>query len=113
MADHRFICSIILIAIVIPMNPYTSPPDSKRPLPQALSFLDLLKIAFSKSVILFSLKMAAVVGTILVIINHGNCLLAGHFGAGCLIQSALTVLVPYTVATVSSVCALTGRMDCG
>jgi hypothetical protein len=73
--------------------------------------MDILKIAASRSVVLFSLKMAVVVGMVLVTINHGNCMWSGNFGTTCLIRSLLTMLVPYTVATVSSVFALTGRMD--
>ena len=46
---------------------------------------------------------AAVVGTILVAINHGDAILNGTMTTGRVLRAALTVLVPYVVSTVSSV----------
>ena len=46
---------------------------------------------------------AVVVGTVLICINHGPALLAGHVTLGRVLQMCLTVLVPYAVSTVSSV----------
>lgn len=63
------------------------------------------RVAFQKSVVRRSLIIAAVVGVILVAINHGPCILAGEFCSTCAVQSVFTVLVPYCVSTVS--CVLT------
>jgi len=62
-------------------------------------------IAFRGCVVKRALVLSAIVGTILVAINHGNCIVLGHFGFTCAVQSALTFLVPYCVSTVSSVLA--------
>ncbi len=50
--------------------------------------------------------MAVIVGTVLVLINHGMCIYSGKFGAICLLQTGLTFLVPYSVSTISSVMAM-------
>jgi hypothetical protein len=46
---------------------------------------------------------AAVVGSVLVAINHGGAILAGTMTRARTLQATLTVLVPYVVSTVSSV----------
>jgi len=53
-----------------------------------------------------ALKYAVVVGTVLVVINHGNAVVAGTLDAVRYVQMALTVLVPYCVSTASSVGAI-------
>jgi hypothetical protein len=47
-----------------------------------------------------------VVGTILVLINHGPALSAGSMTPPSLVQILLTYLVPFVVSTVSSVATL-------
>lgn len=64
-----------------------------------------LRVAFQWAVVRRSLIIAAIVGVILVGINHGTCLLAGEFDSMCAVKSGLTLLVPYCVSTVS--CVLT------
>jgi hypothetical protein len=64
---------------------------------------DWLKMAFQKTVYVRAIKVALVVGTILVLINHGDTLLQGAFAAKTLFQMALTYLVPYAVSTYASV----------
>jgi Mg/Co/Ni transporter MgtE len=66
-------------------------------------FLDL---ALSPRVVRRALLYALVVGAILIAINHGDALLAGHVGSERWWKMGLTVLVPYTVSTLSSVGAL-------
>ena len=46
---------------------------------------------------------ALIVGTLLIAINHGPAILAGEMTRARLLQMLLTVFVPYTVSTVSSV----------
>jgi len=53
-----------------------------------------------------SLRVAAVVGTLLVAINYGDRLLAGAIGPRDGLKMALTYLVPYGVATYAAVQAL-------
>jgi hypothetical protein len=67
-----------------------------------------IELATSAAVVRRALAYAAVVGAILIAINHGDALLRGEFGAGRLLKMGLTVLVPYTVSTLSSVQALLG-----
>jgi len=63
-------------------------------------------LAFSPRVVRRALLYALVVGAILIAINHGDALIAGHVGAERWWKMGLTVLVPYTVSTLSSVGAL-------
>ena len=69
----------------------------------------IFRLAFEASVVRRALIMAAIVGTILVAINHGTCIMCGKFGTRCLIQSSLTFFVPYAVSTISSVQAVKCR----
>jgi len=48
----------------------------------------------------------AIVGAVLITINHGDALVAGEVSGKRLIQIGLTLLVPYCVSTVSSVGAM-------
>ncbi len=50
-----------------------------------------------------ALLTALIVGSILIAINHGPAILSGQLNRAHIIQMCLTVLVPYTVSTVSSV----------
>ena len=65
-----------------------------------------LALALSPRVVRRALLYALVVGAVLIAINHGDALLAGQVGAARLWKMGLTVLVPYTVSTLSSVGAL-------
>jgi len=65
-----------------------------------------LGMATEGSVVRRALLYAIVVGAILVGINHGPAFLAGEVTTARLLQMGLTVLVPYTVSTLSSVGAL-------
>jgi hypothetical protein len=63
-------------------------------------------IAFSREVVLRALKVAAVVGCILIAINHGDALLTGEVDGVRLSKMLLTLIVPYAVSTYSSVGAI-------
>ena len=65
-----------------------------------------LRIAFSWPVVRRACVFAVVVGAILIAINHGPAILGGEVDCGRLAQMALTVLVPYSVSTLSSVLAI-------
>jgi hypothetical protein len=65
-----------------------------------------LGLALSPRVVRRALLYAFVVGAVLIAINHGDALLAGQVGPERWWKMGLTVLVPYTVSTLSSVGAL-------
>lgn len=65
-----------------------------------------LELACSWPVVRRALGFAAVVGALLVAINHGDALLRGEASGGRWLRIGLTVLVPYAVSTLSSVLAL-------
>lgn len=68
-----------------------------------------LKLALSPAVVSRSLRVGLVVGTLLIVINHGDALLAAELDPGRLTRMALTYLVPYGVATYAAVAALRSR----
>src|SRR5215472_14616808 len=63
----------------------------------------LTAYCLERDTLLFSLKMALVVGTLLAAINHGQALLTGHFTPGELLPVCLTYCVPFTVSMYSQV----------
>jgi hypothetical protein len=65
-----------------------------------------LRLAVQPSVVKRALKFACVVGMVLITINHGYAILHGQVTSGRILQMCLTVLVPYTVSTLSSVGAM-------
>lgn len=64
------------------------------------------RVACSPSIVKRGLKYGAVVGSILIIINHGNAIVAGTVDTTRVLQMLLTLLVPYCVSTASSVGAV-------
>ena len=62
-------------------------------------------IAFSRRVVIRSLVISAIVGSLLIAINHGFEIAHGSLDSTCYFQCGLTLLVPYCVSTVS--CVLT------
>ncbi len=62
-----------------------------------------ISIAVSPSVVRRALSYAVVVGAILISINHGDALLRGDVDPVRWFKMGLTVLVPYSVSTLSSV----------
>lgn len=61
------------------------------------------RIARRRPIVMRGLKYGIVVGSILIVINHGNALVEGTVDTARLIQMILTMLVPYCVSTASSV----------
>jgi len=64
------------------------------------------KIACHPATMRHALKYALIVGPILVAINYGDSILRHEVDATSLVKIALTLLVPYLVATFSSVGAI-------
>ena len=65
-----------------------------------------LALATSPGVVRRALLMAAIVGALLITINHGDAILRGDVDRARLFKMALTLLVPYCVSTYSSVGAM-------
>lgn len=65
-----------------------------------------LSLFVSPPVVRRGIKVALVVGAILIAINHGDAILAGELSSDRYLKMGLTVLVPYLVSTTSSVGAL-------
>lgn len=60
-------------------------------------------IAFEKTIVRRSLRVALLVGSILMFINHGELILAGTMETKNWLKVLLSFLVPYLVSTYSSV----------
>ena len=69
-----------------------------------------LALATRGQIVRSACKVALLVGTILVLINHGVAIAGGTVGADNLLQIALTYLVPYCVSTYSAVRAIQGQV---
>ena len=65
-----------------------------------------LQLAMSPAVARRALGYAVVVGTILITINQADAILRGEISPTLVLKMGLTVLVPYTVSTLSSVQAI-------
>lgn len=65
-----------------------------------------ISLAFRKSVVLRSVKVAALVGFALIWINHYDRILAGNVDLVLVMKMLLTLLVPYLVSTYGAVSAL-------
>jgi hypothetical protein len=65
-----------------------------------------LRLACEPAVVRRALRTMAVVGAILIAINHGDALLRGDIDGLRVFRILLTLFVPYAVSTTSSVAAL-------
>lgn len=65
-----------------------------------------IAVACQPAIVCRSLRVAAVVGTLLVVINYSDRALAGNLGRADWAKMLLTYLVPYGVATYAAVQAL-------
>ena len=70
---------------------------------------ECVRLATHRSVVRRALRYAIGVGTLLIVINHGDALLRRDLSIGRLLRMALTVTVPYAVSTASSVSAMRER----
>ncbi len=62
-----------------------------------------LAVAMEHKIIKRSLIIAALVGTILTLINHGDTIISGNLETAHIVKIILTYVVPYAVSTYSSV----------
>jgi hypothetical protein len=63
----------------------------------------LVAYCLERSTLLFSIKMALVIGTLLAVINHGQAIVTGHFTSDRLLPLLLTYGVPFAVAMYSQI----------
>ena len=63
----------------------------------------LIAYCLERGTLLFSIKMALIVGTVLALINHGQAMFTGHFTFEQLVPLLITYCVPFTVAMYSQV----------
>lgn len=71
--------------------------------------MNWLRLSFSGPVWRRAIKVAVLVGPILVVVNQGDVILQGGMNVVCIVKIGLTFMVPYLVSTFSSVAAL---QDC-
>ncbi|MDX8397048.1 MAG: nitrate/nitrite transporter NrtS [Mariprofundaceae bacterium] len=64
-----------------------------------------LKVACQPKVVRTATRFALIVGPILVMINHGDMIIDHTMSREEWLKSALTMLVPYIVSTLSSISA--------
>ena len=70
-----------------------------------------IHIAGRRQVVIRGLKYGLIVGSILIVINHGNAIIEGTVDSTRAIQMILTMFVPYCVSTASSVGAILEHRD--
>lgn len=89
---------------------------SERPRVSASDPLDAmtewLRLAKDASIVRRAVGVAAVVGSVLIAINHGDAILRGDLSPVRVARMALTALVPSCVSTYSSVQALRRTSHC-
>lgn len=71
--------------------------------------ITLLAALIRPDVVSRGLKVAAIIGTLLVAINQGNVLLVGNIPPDVFWKIPLTYLVPYLVSTYSAAQAIVAR----
>lgn len=73
--------------------------------------MNWIRLAFSRKVCWRALKVAALVGPILILVNQGDTVLWGELDGVCYLKMGLTFLVPYLVSTFSSVAVMRDFRD--
>jgi hypothetical protein len=63
----------------------------------------IISYCLERATLLFALKLALVVGTILALINHGQAIFTGHLTFDQLIPMLITYCVPFSVSMYSQV----------
>ena len=65
-----------------------------------------LRLAFDGSVVRRALMVAAVAGSVLVVVNHGEALLHGDRSLTRIVKVISTMMIPYWVSVAASVGAI-------
>ncbi len=92
-------CQQLLVPGRLPMRTMptvesTSKRGSQRP---------LIAYGLERATLLFSIKMALAVWTLLAVINHGQAIVTGHFTSDRLLPLLLSYCVPFSVAMYSQI----------
>ncbi|ENK2326064.1 nitrate/nitrite transporter NrtS [Vibrio vulnificus] len=66
---------------------------------------DFISTAKTPSILKRSIKVAVIVGTVLMMINHGDALFVGQVESERVLKILLTYMVPFCVSTQASVSA--------
>ena len=74
-----------------------------RPSAKTGGILNWFRLAAHPATVRRAFMTMAVVGSILISINHGDAILRGEIDRGRMAKMLLTLAVPYIVSTVSSV----------
>lgn len=74
---------------------------------------DWLRVATGRDVVLRGLRVGGIVGTILVVINHGDLIAAGKLPIESAWKIVLTYCVPYLVSTYASVSTILSTAGIG
>lgn len=93
---------------IIQPPPGTMPPDATRP-DTWTTWREALKVVLAPDHVRTTLPVAAVVGTLLLIINQLDTVLKGQIGLGLLFKALLTYLVPFLVCNYGLLAATRGR----
>ena len=70
-----------------------------------------LQIAMRRDIVVRSLKVAIIVGSILALINQGDALLQGNVSMAIIGKILLTYCVPFCVSTYASVSAVQAQQN--
>jgi hypothetical protein len=63
----------------------------------------IIAYCLERDTLLFAMKLALVVGTILALINHGQAIISGHLNFDQLLPMLITYCVPFSVSMYSQV----------
>jgi hypothetical protein len=63
----------------------------------------IISYCLERATLLFAIKLALVVGTILALINHGQAIITGHLTLDQLLPMLITYCVPFSVSMYSQV----------
>jgi Ca2+/Na+ antiporter len=63
----------------------------------------IISYCLERATLLFAIKLALVVGTILALINHGQVIISGHLTFDQLLPMLITYCVPFSVSMYSQV----------
>jgi hypothetical protein len=74
-------------------------------MPTHFTLKQKLEVAFSPTIMKRSLKVSIIVGTLLMLINHGDALFNGELDLIRMLKILLTYTVPYLVSTQAGVAA--------
>ena len=86
--------------------------EVERRKPRPTTFTEWCSLVCRFSVVKRGLKFCAIVGIVLIAINHGDVILRGQLQPIHYIKMGLTVMVPYMVSVFSSVGAIIEQGGC-